>query len=146
MHNYIVHSKSHITFNILQLFRISAYLERRCLDANNFYHLSSVYCILHILYMIAYCIQRFVMCAVHFTVTFGDCNIFLTKYDLCVYSLMMAACISHTCVTVHPGFEGQGGIFEIWFVARVLKQRDERLHPHPSTWSVVKEGELHIHG
>ena len=54
---------------------------------------------------------------------------------------MVAACVSQTCVTVHPKLRHEGGIFEIWFVAWVLKQLDERLLAHSSTWSVTDEGE-----
>ena len=47
---------------------------------------------------------------------------------------------------MHPGFKTRGGIFEIWFVAWVLKQWDERLPAQSSTWSVIEKLEIHLHG
>jgi hypothetical protein len=55
------------------------------LDANNFYQLISVYCMLYVLYTVA------VTWAVHFSYL-GYCDILLCKYDLCVYSLTVAVC------------------------------------------------------
>jgi len=51
-----------------------------------------------------------------------------------------------TWVTVHPRFEARGDIFEMWFMAWVLKQWDEWLSAHSNTWRVIEKGEIHIHG
>ena len=97
-------------------------------------------------YTIAFCVCRYysLECTLYSYV--GDCDILLTKYDFCVYSLMMAVCISQTCVTMHSRFEARGGICQIWFVDWVLKQWGEWLPAHSSTWHVIEKGEIHIHG
>jgi len=88
-------------------------------------------CILCIaFYTTAFGIHRYCSLQCTFFSYLGDCDILLTKYDFCV----------------HPRFEALGDIFEMWFMALVLKQWDEWLSAHSSTWGVIEKGEIHVHG
>jgi hypothetical protein len=75
----------------------------------------------------------------------GDCDIFLTKCDLCVYSVMMAACISQAFNSASWVRGSRQHLRESWFVAKALKQWDERLPPHSGAWSVIEKGEIPVH-